>query len=122
MKENFFEEMPFSALNQSNFDENVLTETSDLIGVFFWGHQCPNCEIAKSSLFEEKKQVLSWPVRWFHVNAYEESDLATRFGLYGIPVFIFFRHGKNLGRVTSYPGFEEFEKVIRKLGAAPKTV
>lgn len=118
MSENFFKEMPFSPLKQNDFDEKVLIEDSNLIGVFFWGHQCPNCEIAKTSLLEEKQKVLSWPLRWFHVNAYEESDLATRFGLYGIPVFIFFRKGKNLGRVTSYPGFDEFEKVIHKLSTS----
>ncbi len=112
---NFFEEMPFVSLNANNFDEQVLAKSTDLTCVFFWGHNCPNCDVAKVSLLEEKQAVLSWPLRWFHVNAYEESDLATRFGLYGIPVFIFFRNGKNLGRVTSYPGFEEFEKIVKKL-------
>lgn len=115
MAKNFFEEMSFPQLKGADFDSQVLDPSSPLTCVFFWGHQCPNCDIAKNSLSEEKEKVLQWPVRWFHVNAYEESDLATRFGLYGIPVFIFFRQGKNLGRVTSYPGFEELEKVVHKL-------
>ncbi len=115
MASNFFEEMNFPALNTTNFDQEILVNSTPLTCVFFWGHQCPNCDVAKSSLLEEKSRVQQWPIRWFHVNAYEESDLSTRFGLYGIPVFIFFRGGKNLGRVTSFPGFEEFEKVIQKL-------
>ncbi len=118
MKSNFFDEMPFVKLTALDFDAKVLTSSdtdTNLVCIFFWGHNCPNCDVAKASLLEEKIAVLSWPIRWFHVNAYEESDLATRFGLYGIPVFIFFRGGKNLGRVTSYPGFEEFAKVVGKL-------
>jgi len=107
--------MNFPQLKQNTFNNVIETQDSKLKCVFFWGHQCPNCDIAKASLQGEKTDVQSWNIDWYHVNAYEESDLATQYGLYGIPVFIFFKNGKNLGRVTSYPGFEEFKKVIEKL-------
>ncbi len=115
MKNNFFSELAVTQLTERNFDEAISAQNDELICVFFWGHNCPNCDIAKNILLEEKERAKSWPIRWFHVNAYEESDLATRYGLHGIPVFMFFQNGKKLGRVTSFPGIEEFEKIIQKL-------
>lgn len=113
MKSNFFTEFPIVQLTEKNFDDAVLNSDASLICVFFWGPNCPNCDIAKRLLLEEKDRSLSWPIKWFHVNAYEESELATRFGLHGIPVFFLFKNGKKLGRITSFPGIDEFEKVIK---------
>ena len=109
-----FEKLSMTAVTAADFDQKVLASES-LNGVFFWGNNCPNCEQAKISLTTYEKEFRSLGLTWFQVNVYEESDLGTRFGLFGIPVFMFFKAGKKLGRITPFPGFDEFYQAISKL-------
>lgn len=102
-------------LKTHNFDEWVLAADDRLIGVFFWGHHCPNCEVAKRSLFENLEDVRGLGIQWFHVNVYEDGDLGTRFALHGIPTFFFFRNGKKLGRISPFPGIDPFLTALRDL-------
>jgi hypothetical protein len=37
-------------------------------------------------------------LRWLHTNVYAHPELGRRFGLHGIPVFMFFHKGKKLAR------------------------
>ncbi len=110
-----FEDLPMTPLNQNDFDSEILRHDDQLKCVFFWGHNCPNCDIAKKSLNTHIDEVKNRGVKWYHVNVYDDFDFGTRFGLYGIPVFIFFRNGKNLGRISSFPGMEPFLAAIDKL-------
>jgi hypothetical protein len=52
---------------------------------------------------------------WFDVNTYEDFDLGTRFGLHGIPTFLFFYRGKKLGRISPFPGIDAFIETLQKL-------
>ncbi len=99
---NFFEVYPFEKISSSDFDDSIARATG-LICVFFWGQDCPNCEIAKKVLLDRKFEVDSLNLKWLHANVYEDFDLATRFGLHGIPVFMFFRDGKKLGKISPFP-------------------
>jgi thioredoxin-like negative regulator of GroEL len=110
-----FEKLPMKLLDQANFDSEVFEPDNRIKCVFFWGHNCPNCEVAKRSLEEYLPDVSTRSVDWYHVNVYNDFDLGTRFGLHGIPVFIFFKNGKNLGRITSFPGIEPFLEAVDKL-------
>lgn len=101
-------------ITSSDFDEKIMS-TKELIAVFFWGENCPNCEIAKTVLAEMISEVRAWPIQWYHANIYEDFELATRFGLFGIPVFMFFKDGKKLGKISPFPGFEPFAEAIQKL-------
>ena len=59
--------------------------------------------------------VKSLKMKWFQANIYDDFDLATRFGLFGIPVFLFFKDGKKLGKISPFPGFEPFLEAVQKL-------
>lgn len=111
----FFKEFEIEALTSVHFDEKVLATNQQLTGVFFWGHNCPNCEIAKNSLYQDLKLLKEFKFKWFHVNVYENFDLGTRFGLHGIPAFIFFYNGKKLGRISPFPGSDPFFEALRGL-------
>jgi hypothetical protein len=50
-----------------------------------------------------------------HVNTYNNFDLGTRFGLFGIPTLIFFKGDKRLGRISPLPGTEPFFEALMKL-------
>lgn len=106
----FFPTFGSRRLSPDEFDSAVAGPGLNI--VFLWGHDCPNCETAKNLLHRNAADVLQRRVRWFDVNVYEHGDLGTRFGLFGIPVFLFFKDGRMLGRVTSFPGLEPFLATI----------
>lgn len=110
-----FENLKMLKLNSASFDEHVLEGMGAVQAVFFWGHDCPNCEVAKRMLNQNEEDVLDLRFSWYHVNVYEDPDLGTRFGLHGIPTFLFFKNGKRLGRISPFPGMEQFLEALRKL-------
>ncbi len=105
-------------LTPENFDPAVLAQDDRVKIIFFWGLQCPNCEIAKRHLEEHHIEALMPQFDWFHVNTYLHSDLGIRFGLHGIPTFLFFKNGRPLGRITSFPGWEPFSDVLGRFREA----
>jgi len=105
------EEVPMKSLSSSNL-EKILEEEGAKI-IFLWGYNCPNCDVAKSSLYEELETVRALPVQWYHCNVYEDFDVATRFGLHGIPVFLLYQGPRSRGKITSYPGFDSFLDIIK---------
>lgn len=109
--------MPITELKAESFDEALENNREHLVGIFFWGHSCPNCEIAKNVLTEEVDSIKSLGFKWFHVNVYENFELATRFGLHGIPTFLFFHKGKRLGKISPFPAFASFMEALQKLKA-----
>ena len=91
----------------------VLEPRGVLIVVDFWGPNCPNCDAFAAVLPELLAELEDAPVRFVKVNAYAYPELATRFGLHGIPTFLLVRDGHKLGRMTGYQGREFWLSVIR---------
>ncbi len=110
-----FLQWPMPQLKTEDIDQAYVASMQEKIVVFFWGHQCPNCEIAKRMILEEIKTYREFPLRWFHVNTSEEPELGTRFGLHGIPTFLFFHNGKTIGKATSFPGHQDFIEILNKI-------
>jgi thiol-disulfide isomerase/thioredoxin len=115
LEHSFFKKIKIEELNVANFDSKLKEASSDLVGIFFWGHNCPNCEIAKDRLSEESEAMNSLGFKWFHVNTYENFELGTQFGLFGIPTFIFFHNDKKLGRISPFPGVDPFFSALNEL-------
>lgn len=109
----FFHHVPMQPVASSTLDSVLAeSETRPLTILFLWGRNCPNCDIAKGEMRRHPDQV-TWPdVRWLHCNVYDDPEMATRFGLHGIPVFLIFRGKKSLGRITSWPGLAAFTATI----------
>jgi thioredoxin 1 len=103
-----------SGLTPQSFDQTVLVQDDQLKVVYFWGDDCPNCVIAKDQMKEMIHELKALPATFLSVDAYEHRDLATRFGLFGIPVYFLFKNGKTIGRITSFPGRRELLETIRK--------
>ena len=114
----FFNRVDIEALTTATFDDRLKLHSNKLVGIFFWGHDCPNCEVAKNMLHQEYEQLNAFGFKWFHVNVYENFDLGTRFGLHGIPTFLFFYQGKKLGRISPFPGISPFFEALEKLKQA----
>jgi thiol-disulfide isomerase/thioredoxin len=111
---NFFEHYRIEKIHTTDFSQKI-NATAELVCVFFWGKDCPNCEMAKTVLVDRKSEIESLGLKWFHANIYDDFELATKFGLFGIPVFIFFKNGKKLGKISPFPGFEPFFEAVQKL-------
>lgn len=101
--------MSLEIATPENFD-GLITQPG-LVVAYFWGHDCPNCEIFARD-FPELLQGLPAGVKVVKINAYDHPDLAQRFGLFGIPAFILFRDGKKLGMMRQYYGREYWSTVI----------
>lgn len=116
----FFNSFDIKSVHSSNIDNIVHSpeNKNKLICIFLWGVDCPNCEIAKSALTIRKSEIEKFNLSWYHANIYEDFELATRFGLFGIPVFLFFHNGKKLGKISPFPGFEPFAEAIGRLTAS----
>jgi thioredoxin-related protein len=117
MAVSFFETFNFEKIHTLDFDSKINSNSQDsqLICVFLWGHDCPNCDVAKKVLVDRKDEVNSLRMKWYQANIYEDFELATRFGLFGIPVFLFFKNGKKLGKISPFPGFTPFYEAVAKL-------
>ncbi len=102
-------------VSTKTLDDELANSPAALDILFLWGRDCVNCEIAKTAMLAASER-FRWPdVRWLHANVYADPDIATRFGLHGIPVFFVFRHGRKLGRITEWPGADAFVDAIEKL-------
>jgi thiol-disulfide isomerase/thioredoxin len=104
-------------LDPQNFDQVFDPENPRLAVIYFWGINCPNCDYAHGQLDLHAESFEQLPVTYYSVNAYEHTELATRYSLIGIPSFLFVRQGKVLGRVTGFPGFETFVQALQKHSA-----
>ncbi len=95
-----------------DFDQRVLQPRGELVLVYFWGKDCPNCEVFAADMQRVLEPFVDAKLRVVKVDAYTHEALAQRFGLYGIPNFFLFRDGKKLGKMSQYYGRAYFQKVL----------
>lgn len=109
----------FAALGVVELDPKSLVtaieKTDGLLVIFFWGHNCPNCDVAKNAFINHLPETRSLKLKWTSVNVYEHSELGTKYGLHGVPTFLFFLGGKRLGRISPFPGMAPFLEAVQKL-------
>jgi len=111
-----FSRFAMRAVNSATFDTHVINPTgSELRCVFFWGHDCYNCDRFKNTALMLEPQLKALDIEWYHANVYEDPALGQRFGLHGIPAFVFYRSGKRLGRISGWPGLPQFSQAVQRL-------
>lgn len=93
-----------------SFDQ-LIAAPGALVVAYFWGPDCPNCEIFARDV-PELLQAIPQDVRVVKVNAYEYPELARRFALFGIPSFVLFKDGVKLGMMRQYYGREYWTAVV----------
>ena len=52
----FIDDLKIETIHTRDFDEKIAA-ADQLVGIFFWGENCPNCEIAKNTLSERKSEM-----------------------------------------------------------------
>lgn len=110
---------PMRRTSSAALDSELAASSASLDILFLWGRDCVNCDVAKAAMLAASSR-FRWPdVRWLHTNVYNDPDMATRFGLHGVPTFFVFRKGRKLGRITEWPGADAFVAAIDQLRLQP---
>ncbi len=95
----------------------LITGSGELVVAYFWGPDCPNCEVFARDLPQLMADVADINVRFVKTNAYEHPELARRFGIAGIPSFVLFKGDKKLGMMRQYYGREYWARVVTEQAA-----
>lgn len=111
----FFQRFDMAPVRSAGFDEALRAAGDALVGVYFWGEDCFNCEQFKKAALLKADAFSSLDLHWLQADVYADPALGQRFGLHGVPTFTFFHRGRKLGRITSWPGWPAFEKAVRDL-------
>lgn len=109
-----FAEFAMREVDGNSIDDAIAiaSDGDSLVCVFFWGIDCFNCEMAKKAMLARPEPIRALGLIWLHANVYAHPELGRRFGLHGIPVFMFFYKGKKLGRATGWHGHAQFEAAV----------
>jgi len=107
-----FDLLAMQEVDGSTIDAAIAGAGDQLVCVFFWGVDCFNCEMAKRAMLANPDPIRHLGLHWLHANVYAHPDLGRRFGLHGIPVFMFFQNGKRLGRATGWHGNGQFAAAV----------
>jgi len=85
-------------LDSSNFDE-VLVNSEIPVIVDFWAPWCGPCQMMAPT-FKEVANHFPLTVLFAKVNTQDEPQLASRFGIRGIPTLAIFKNGIEIQRVS----------------------
>ena len=77
-----------------------LISGKSLVAADFWAPWCPFC-VRLKPIFESVAQDYQG-IKFVKVNVQEEGDLASKYGIQGIPVIKFFCEGKEVGEIVGY--------------------
>lgn len=111
----FFQQFAMQPVDSSGFDAALARAGDALVGVYFWGQDCFNCEQFKKAAGLQADAFLGLGLQWLHADVYADPALGQRFGLHGVPTFYFFHRARKLGRITSWPGWPAFEAAVQDL-------
>ncbi|SOY85964.1 thioredoxin family protein [Cupriavidus taiwanensis] len=107
-----FDALAMREVDDATIDSAIAAAGDALVCVFFWGVDCFNCEMAKKAMLANPGPLRALELHWLHANVYAHPQLGRRFGLHGIPVFMFFQNGKKLGRATGWHGRGQFAAAV----------
>jgi hypothetical protein len=103
-------------VGSADLDETVINASGDdLRCVFLWGQDCYNCNLFKQAALLHQRALRDLGLTWFQADVYADEALGLRFALHGVPTFVFYRGGKRLGRITSWPGLPQFVAAVTRL-------
>lgn len=112
MNDDVFTRFGMRRVSADTLDAALLDAGERLVCIFCWGVQCFNCEVAKKAMLAAPMPIDALDLAWLHGNVYADPALGMRFGLHGIPVFVFYFKGRKLGAATGWHGMAQFEAAV----------
>lgn len=99
-------------LNASNFDE-MLGKTNMPLLVDFWAGWCGPC-IMMAPVIEELARDYAGKVIFAKLNVDENPEIASRYNVMSIPLFVIFKDGKPVEKIVGAVGRKPLEKTLGK--------
>lgn len=97
-------------ISQEQFDAEVVNETGPVL-VDFWAPWCGPCK-ALAPVLDEVAAMYDGRLKVVKVNVDENSELAARFGIMGIPTLIVFKNGEPVESIT---GVQPRQALVERL-------
>jgi thioredoxin len=85
-----------------------------LVAADFWAPWCPYCMRLKP-VFDSIAKDYEEKIRFVKLNVDEEPEIASRYGIRGIPVIKFFCEGKEVGEIVGYLLQEALKREIENI-------
>ena len=95
-------------------DWNLLIEGKKLVAADFWAPWCPYC-VRLKPVFDSVAKDYEENIKFVKVNVDEEPELASRYGIQGIPVIKFFCEGKEVGEIVGFLPQDSLKKEIENI-------
>lgn len=92
-----------------------LVSGKKLVAADFWAPWCPYCMRLKP-IFESVASKYD-DIEFVKINVDDQGELASRYGIQGIPVIKFFCEGKEVGEIVGYVPQQELEKKINRISS-----
>jgi thioredoxin 1 len=93
---------------------DLLISGKKLVAADFWAPWCPYCMRLKP-VFDSIAKDYGENIKFVKVNVGEETELASRYGIQGIPVIKFFCEGKEVGEIVGYLPQDALKKEIENI-------
>jgi thioredoxin 1 len=100
-------------INSDSFEQEVLRSSQPVL-VDFWGPQCSPC-LALMPKVEALTERYGEKVKITKVEAPKNRRLCLNLKVMSLPTFLFFKHGKEVKRLTGEITIQSIEDCLRKL-------
>ena len=97
-------------LNSSNFEETISSQSPTLVD--FWAEWCGPCRAMHPVFTRMAKKFKN--IRFARLNIDQNQEIATKYGIQSIPIFIMFKNGKPVDKVIGAVGEPGINLIAQK--------
>ena len=97
-------------INNKNIEKEIIKNTNPSI-LDFWAEWCMPCKML-APIFEELKDFYGTRLKFAKVDTEENQEIATQFGISGIPTLLIFNKGEVIDRIVGFTSKEELKEKI----------
>lgn len=105
--------MTVTHLTNENFESEVLDSEIPVV-VDFWAEWCGPCQMM-GPVFEELSSEFEGKLKFAKLNVEEAGEVASRFGISGIPALVVVKGKEELGRIVGFNPKDEMKAKLEEL-------